>query len=471
MLGAPSSISRDTLLNSLPKKEVADRLILSWFKSPDPGVSSIHRPSFQAQCEQMYRDPSDVPVMWISLFYSIICLGCRNEAYNALEESEQNTAARLGLAQQYQQLAAAGLALADYTKPKKYAVEALIQYSSGQYLGKEDPPLRLWLMVAVIIRIALRMGYHRDPSHFPNISPFEGEMRRRLWTLIQVFDILQSFELGLPSMIQSVHSDTQRPRNILDTDFGPDSAALPPARPLSEISPVSYGIIKSDLAKVFARACELSHSVVPPEYDEVMELDKELQEVYQATPPALKFVRFEMTPTDKPATVYHRFKLELMSQKTRCVLHRRYLTADVVGTPMEASRKLCVEAAMKVLTHHQSVYDAAQEGGELRSARVFMGALNAHDFLLAAMIICMELEFISKATSSAAAGPNTDKVDVMRRLIETSYNIYKQPDQYYSNSAKAVKVMEVMLKRIGPSKGLCLLQFIVIMSSNKFEQT
>ncbi|KAF2433033.1 hypothetical protein EJ08DRAFT_104938 [Tothia fuscella] len=457
ILGTTTSVTKGHLLRSVPSKAKADEFLWNWFNSADPGLPCIHRPTFMEQYDRLFKDPSDTPVMWLALFYNIMALGCQvGIAYGTGDPTQIHTA------DQYHKLAAAALTLADYTKPKKFVVEALMTYTSTEYLSKENNGgMRMWLLTAIILRTALRMGYHRDANQFPNITVFEGEMRRRIWTLIHVFDVLQSYELGLPSMIQTVQSDTKRPSNLLDSDFGPSSTVLPPPRPLTEISPVSYIIVKSTIASLFAKACDISHMVQPPAYDDILALNRNIQQAYAETPPALQFISPEQTVMDPPSTIYHRFKLELLFQKTRCVLHRRHLSSEVISTPRELSRKLCVEAAMKLLKQHQSVYNASKDGGQLRSARAFMTALSAHDFLLAAMVVCMELELISKATSPATAGPNLANVDEMRRLINTTYNIYQQPDQYYANSKKVVKAMAVMLKKLEPPKASSIMMRLV----------
>jgi hypothetical protein len=250
-------------------------------------------------------------------------------------------------------------------------------------------------------------------------------------------------------MIQQIQSDTARPSNLLDTDFGPQSQQLPPSRPSDEMSTVSYSIAKADLAGIFAKACDMSHRVQPPEYEAIMEQDGLLQEAYKKTPSALRFRSMFESINDAPAIIMNRIKLELLYQKARCVLHRRYVSDEFAGTRMELSRKLCVEAAMKILSHHDMISNAAREGGPLSKVRFYLSSLNAHDFLLSAMILCMELDLISKAASPAAAGPNFDQVDEMRDLIQTSYNIYKSPSRDFAQTDKAVKAMEVILNKVG----------------------
>ncbi len=62
------------------------------------------------------------------------------------------------------------------------------------------------------------MGYHRDPSNLSGISPFDGEMRRRVWLNIVQVEALMSYEMGFPSMIPSEFCDTKVPRNLENTE-------------------------------------------------------------------------------------------------------------------------------------------------------------------------------------------------------------------------------------------------------------
>jgi hypothetical protein len=260
-------------------------------------------------------------------------------------------------------------------------------------------------------------------------------------------------------MLQHLQIDTKTPRNLLDTDFGPDSTELPPARPPAELSPVSYSITKYKMTSVFALACSMAHSVEAPDYDKIMELDRFVQKTAAEQPEALRFSSRRSDVLDTPSLIFHRYKGELTFHKTRCVLHRPFVNPKFIGTRMELSRKLCVESALSMIKHHDYVFRAAQVGGQLSPARMYMASLSAHDFLLAAMVLCVELDLISSAPSAALAGPNQDKIGEMRGFIEKSYRIYKQPVNHFAQTSKALKAMEVILRKSKDVGGeFCFLQ-------------
>ena len=178
---------------------------------------------------------------------------------------------------------------------------------------------------------------------------------------------------------------------------------------MTELSAVSYCIAKADLAMIFAKAADFSHRIEPPDHELVMDIDRALEQIHDNIPPALQWVSMNQSFLDPPALIYNRFKLEMLYQKTRCVLHRRSLTEGSLLSPSASprgdySRATCVDAAMTLLGHHAAVFDASQDATQLNSTRWFMSSLNAHDFLLAAMIICLELHLVSKNALPAGSG-------------------------------------------------------------------
>lgn len=389
--------------------------------------------------------------MWLALLYCIFCLGSKIALFTITSERNEN--AQLSLdPDKFQQLAASALALGDYTKPQRYLLEALMTLVSCEFMNFNRGHA-IWLLMSFIIRLALRMGYHRDADNFPSITVFDGEMRRRVWNIIYTFDVLHSYQEGMPAMIQQIHSDTKTPSNILDEDFGPNTQQLPTPRPILELSPISYRVVKNRLSRVFARAYDMSNMTQIPDYEETTKLEKELEDIYQETPPRLRFTSMSQSILDPPNLIFNRYKLELLFHKTRCVIHRRYLTQDVVGTPKAISRKLCVQAAINILRQHEAIFLAAQDGGQLSSSRFYVASLNSADFLLAATILCLELHLISVAPSPAMAGPNYDRVLEMRTLLEKSYNIWKQPVNHFTDTDKAEKAMEAILRKIPASAG------------------
>jgi hypothetical protein len=200
MLGNATSMTRAQLIAAVPEKKVTDRLLSLWFNSPDPFKPVIHGPAFQDEYKQFWRDPRQTPTMWIGLLFSIISLAASFGLRDS-DPSSQTAQQTLAEVNKYHSFAASAAVLADFASPKRYTIECLILYAAG--LRSNNALVNVWLMVGLITRLALRMGYHRDPENYPAISVFDGEMRRRCWAAIGMIDVLISFQLGLPSMVRT----------------------------------------------------------------------------------------------------------------------------------------------------------------------------------------------------------------------------------------------------------------------------
>ncbi|KAF5857009.1 hypothetical protein ETB97_006436 [Aspergillus alliaceus] len=87
-----------------------------------------------------------------------------------------------------------------------------------------------WAASAVVIRVAQGQGVHRDGQKF-GLSPFDTEIRRRLWWHICILDMLSSEDQGIDTQIQLGTFDTQLPTNVDGNELTPDITELPPGKP------------------------------------------------------------------------------------------------------------------------------------------------------------------------------------------------------------------------------------------------
>ncbi|ERF69012.1 hypothetical protein EPUS_06699 [Endocarpon pusillum Z07020] len=109
-------------------------------------------------------------------------------------------------------------------------VDEIPASTACHYMSNLDSVQEVRNSLGIVVRLAMRMGYHRDAKQIPGITAFEGEMRRRAWAVIQQVDLLLSFQMGLPSLVQADTSDAELPRNLLDNEFDELTPHLPASR-------------------------------------------------------------------------------------------------------------------------------------------------------------------------------------------------------------------------------------------------
>lgn len=287
------------------------------------------------------------------------------------------------------------------------------------------------------------------------------EMRRRTWALLRTSDIFFSHQVSLPSMIYDHDCDTQLPNNIFDEEFGPDTKILPPSRPDSEPTPISYMIAKVKLCLVLGNILQATNRVgkqVP--YDDILRFDARLRELKQELPPHLKMQKLG-NAQDPLTLIVARFNVDILYLKIMCLLHRKYLNRSRDNPRYAHSRRSAIESALEML-HHLRVLDAeSRPNGQLSSIKWFVCSISAKEFLLPAMLVLLDLHFDTQAEQSGAR-QNSQSMYFwtpeqrleMIRAIEAAQNIWERLADSSMEAVKANNVTRIMLEKIRkPSDG------------------
>lgn len=312
LFGAMKPSSRAEIMTSLPSKYTTDLLVARYFNSYDPATHILHGPTFQAQYNNHWDDPTQTELVWIAMLFAMMRLAMLSYHREGDEPPEFRGKA-MDMAGCFRNAVAQCLTLADYTKPHPYLIESLVFHLHGDFSQTREADVSVWVLTGVIARLAMRMGYHRDSKAFPNVTPFQGEMRRRVWSFVRQADLLFSFQFGMPSMLRTSDSDTELPRNLYDDDFGEDCKELPPPRQLSEPTPISYLISKARLVYTFGRVNEHTSSVSSAHsYDKVMEIDADLRRARDLIPDHLNIRPIDECQLEPVNLIMSRFSVRFL---------------------------------------------------------------------------------------------------------------------------------------------------------------
>ncbi|GMG08737.1 unnamed protein product [Aspergillus oryzae] len=365
-------------------------------------------------------DPSQTCIVWIGMLCAIMRLAMLSY-HREGDEPPEFRGKTLDMAGTFRNLMAQCLTLADYTKPYPSLIESLIFHLHGDWIQTKDADVSVWVLVGVIARLAMRMGYHRDSKMFPNITPFQGEMRRRVWTIVRQYDLMFSFQVGLPSMIRSTDSDTEFPRNLYDDDFDENCKELPPSRPPNEPTPVSCLIAKGRLTYAFGRVIEHTSSIQSPSYDQVMEIDAELRRARDLIPEHLVVRPVEESQLEPPKIVM-----------ARCAV-------------------ACIDSAMELLRFQSMLH--SETVTRIRNKHDRLTALVSTDFLLAATIVSLDLYHGHQFQSGGRTSGDTyawgrERREEMIAAIQRSKEIWDELRDDALEAWKASGALGVMLARL-----------------------
>lgn len=348
------------------------------------------------------------------------------------------------------------LIMSEYSsKPGPYTVEALMLNIQLEFIKRPDAHVGVWALCGLTIRLAMRLGYHRDSDAYPEISVADGENRRRVWAVIVQLDGIMSGQIGLPYMTRDDQCDTRAPSNLFDADYGPDSKQLPPSRPETELTPALYLISKQRVSKVHREILErvILGPVVP--YDEIMRLDQELHKAQDAISPPLRIESSGRSATAVPDVLIRSYSLALLTQKSRCLLHCHYMKKSLKQPEFNFSRASCVEAAMSIMNFQATLLGETQVGGILHREKWLVSSLEQNDFLLASMIIALEFSNreLAKSPPAYSDGVVSYCRDELFHALQRSF-WYLQDSIHKSKEARqAFRVLSAILRQASKWNG------------------
>jgi len=339
------------------------------------------------------------------------------------------------------------LVLSNYTHPGPYSITALLIYLEGELALSKHDQINCYVLVGVAVRLSLKIGLHRDATKIAgNISPFQAELRRRLWHFLVQVDLLVSFHIGLPGMVQAIESDAEHPRNLRDEDFNENSTDLPAGRPESEMTPMSYILCKGRICRVFGQIAVQVNHISPPPYSEVLHLDKTLTQAFTEVPMRFQVVPLELAITDSVDIIIQRFSIAVLYYKSRCVLHRKYLIREKHNPQFAFSVKAGLDASVQLLRFQSSIHDAVQPNNLLSRETWFISSLAIHDFLLAATILYLILAQAIKATEGRNIQNVLEKHHELITLLERSRDVWNETRS--SEGKNASEILQKMIEKI-----------------------
>ncbi|KAK6352887.1 hypothetical protein TWF696_004888 [Orbilia brochopaga] len=446
IIGSKSGrLTLEDAIKALPPRHISDRLLSIYYNHRFSHAVFVHTTKFRREYEAFLENPTSQTMIWISVLYSILCLGSMVASrVGKVVTLDSHNVEPTQLVNKARQCLVAG----EHTKAQPYVIEALLIYQYCKYQLSTESDSTLWALTGYVTRLAQRLGYHRDPKHLKRFTPFEAEMRRRTWYWVATFDMIFSFQYGMPPIIHDDQCDTEPPSNHEDEDFDEDTVVMPPPRAPSEFTNMLFYSHKIRMMGVFRKVIQHALALTPPKYEAIVALDEELQTLYSDIPQVLRMKKTirEFSFADSPFMILHRMVLELSYHKCLCVLHRTFLTHEKDNPRYEPSRQICRESAMRILELQNDAYDECQPGGRLWDERWMIASFTLHDFLLASMILCLDIS--EKRAKEGSAHPCKRCLSGLQKC----YKIWSEKKHLSRDARHASNVLGAMLARLVASE-------------------
>ncbi|KAK5171854.1 uncharacterized protein LTR77_003490 [Saxophila tyrrhenica] len=342
------------VLADLPSRNVCNRLIHRYFNSAEYSIVVLHMPTFEREYQHFWIEPHEYSPTWVGLLFSILTISAflYQRAQDPLPDELGTPEEVMEL---FQRRSTDCLLMANHcTAPGPYTIPALLLNIQNEFIRRRDAHLSVWLLAGVALRLAMRMGYHRDPEGYAQFT-------------------------------------------------------------------ILYTITKTRMTTVFRAIYNRVTLARTESYEGIMALHRRLAAARETISPRLQMTSFHSSITGSPYLMIRRYNLELIYLKSLCLLHRHHMVKSYQDPTYNFSRITCIEAAMAILRHQADIRIEMRSGDALHRSRWLETSLAQTDFLMAAIIICLELS--SCAASQPAQSYEEQHSSVSRfsqaELLET----------------------------------------------------
>ncbi|KAJ2989892.1 hypothetical protein NUW58_g3235 [Xylaria curta] len=274
---------QNRMADVLPSKAACDHLVGFYMSKSETLYRVLHIPSFMSLYDRYWereRDRNQQPDYFLPQLLSILCIGYRFLGANRVQLQNDREGIHVPTA------CALVRAWLDSLRGKQ-----LVEFSSLQTEILALMAQRVlnwqnhetWQHLGFLVRMAMTMGLHRDPSEFPHeILPFWAEQRRKLWSTLLELDIHMSLQCNLPSCIREGDFTCRPPRNLNDVELYPDMIELPPAKPIEIDTDSRIQVFAANTLITRFKVVDLVNRIdTLQDYQQILEVGNELERVLE----------------------------------------------------------------------------------------------------------------------------------------------------------------------------------------------
>ncbi|KAF2673146.1 hypothetical protein BT63DRAFT_451179 [Microthyrium microscopicum] len=294
------------------------------------------------------------------------------------------------------------------------------------------PSTDVWRATGDLVRLALTLRLQIDPEELdPKMSPFQAELRRRIWYTIAELDLEASLSCGMPSLLQSITYTCHFPKeeDIYDSSVDPISHGEDGKRTSFQVA-LSQSLPLRIQALNIVSKCEAS-------FLEVNKLLGELELYRSATMQKFHTI-------SEQSMIFQSVMMDMCYRRPMILLFTYVLQyfdmANLLSnTEFAVTATKCVFFCMAVMSNsdtldpHLSELEAITDD---KAWKVF-DALNGDDVIRAAHCACYAMNLVDKASKQLfdieqtrpAMALDVPKSAVRRMIDDTMRSIIKRkPD-------------------------------------------
>lgn len=279
----------------------------------------------------------------------------------------------------------------------------------------------VWISAGEVMRTAIYMGLHQDPSRLPKRTTFAAEMRRRLWNTVLEIALDTSLTAGGPPLLSLDDFNTEPPGNLDDDQLLSEDPVLKPDHQFSQVS-IAIALRKTFPVRL-AIAKSLNGLNARSSYEETLKLDAELRTAYKDIGRTLRACVLSRSSAPSPYAIE---VVDFILRRYSLALHIPFFGSSLTEAKYAFSRKVVADTALQVWG---AVYPSArivaplskdQETHSTETDLSRLAACGSGFFRYVAMQACLFIsaEIRTQAQEEAGLGPASIRPDLLSVLDE-----------------------------------------------------
>ncbi|KAK3326070.1 fungal-specific transcription factor domain-containing protein [Apodospora peruviana] len=268
--------STTTTENLHPPPSYVPLLFALFTRNVNVLVQVVHMPSLVEIAQNMQQQQSSNDskrsnaneALLFAVYYATIVSMEDEDVQNSFGSTKQ------ALMRKYRYGLERALARADFLNvPDLKLVQAFTTFLL--LVRRHESPRFVWMMTGLAIRMGQALGLHRDGAKLKNLSPFEAEIRRRVWWVLCGLDVRASEDQGTDLTIPYGGFDTAFPLNLNDSDLDAKSRQVPTER--QGLTDMTFALYTFHLCLVTREMVVPPPNAPKPSLDEI---ERQFSEVY-----------------------------------------------------------------------------------------------------------------------------------------------------------------------------------------------
>jgi hypothetical protein len=315
----------------LPQKQICDELVNHYLNTVETLHRILHVPTFKRDYEALWNNETERKIGFVMQLKLVLAIGAIFYDENCSMRPEAT-----------QWIYEAQTWMSSPTFKSKLGIQYL-QISILLLLAREFVDVGselVWISAGALLREAVYIGLHKDPSQLPRTTIYESEMRRRIWNTIMELNLQFSLISGGPCLMSLEDFSTEPPGNFDDDQLLVPDVQAHPERVITSTS--SAIALRTTFPARLAVVKFLNDVGSTGTYEETLRIDSSLRISYKALRRRMDIDSTKDLPT------FARDAIDFIMQRYISSLHIPYFNPALHEAAYAFSRKAVLDSALKM---------------------------------------------------------------------------------------------------------------------------